>query len=72
MARVIATDDCMKALSDVLEWYGGIGTTTEYPVARAFSSVRQAGIAEGTRQAQKITVALSLLGTEFAAWRKWE
>ena len=71
LARVIATDDCMKAISDVLEWYGGIGTTTEYPIARAFSAVRQAGIAEGTRHAQKITVALTLLGTEFAAWRKW-
>ncbi len=72
LCRVIATDDCMKALSDVLEWYGGIGTTTEYPIGRAYSAVRQAGIAEGTRHAQRITVALSLLGTEFAAWRKWE
>ncbi len=71
LVRTIATDDCMKALSDVLEWYGGIGTTAEYSVYRAFNTVRQAGIAEGTRHAQRITVALSLLGGEFAAWRKW-
>jgi acyl-CoA dehydrogenase len=72
MAKLIASDDCMKAVSDVLEWFGGIGTTTEYPIARAFSSLRQVPIAEGTRHAQKLVVALSLLGTEFAPWRKWE
>ena len=72
LCRVLATDDCVKAVSDVLEWFGGIGTTTEYPIERAYRFVRQAGIAEGTKHAQKITVALALLGSEFAAWRKWE
>ena len=72
LVRAVATDDCTKALSDVLEWYGGLGTTVEYPISRAFATVRQLGIAEGTRQAQKITVALNLLGIEFAAWKKFE
>ena len=72
LCRAIATDDCLKAVSDVLEWYGGIGTTAEYPIQRTFNLVRQLGIAEGTRHAQKIVVALGLLGSEFAAWRKWE
>ena len=72
MAKLLASDDCMRTVSDVLEWFGGIGTTTEYPIARAFSSLRQAPIAEGTRHAQKLVVALSLLGMEFAPWRKWE
>lgn len=71
-AKLVASEHCVKAVSDVLEWYGGLGTTTEYDVQQVFRIVRQAVIAEGTRSAQKIVIALQLLGREFVPWEKWE
>ena len=71
-AKLVASESCMKAISDVLEWFGGMGTTTDYDVQQAFRTTRQAIVAEGTRNAQKIVIALQLLGSDFAAWRKWE
>jgi acyl-CoA dehydrogenase len=71
-AKLVASEHCVKAVSDVLEWYGGLGTTTEYDVQQVFRVVRQAVIAEGTRSAQKIVIALQLLGREFVPWEKWE
>jgi alkylation response protein AidB-like acyl-CoA dehydrogenase len=59
----------MKAISDVLEWFGGLGTTTEFEIQQGFKTVRQAIIAEGTRNAQKIVIAMQLLGREFTPWR---
>jgi len=71
-AKLVASENCMKAISDVVEWFGGMGTTTDYDVQQAFRTTRQAIVAEGTRNAQKIVIALQLLGSDFAAWRKWD
>jgi acyl-CoA dehydrogenase len=71
-AKLVASESCTKAISDIVEWFGGMGTTTDYDIQQAFRMARQQAIAEGTRNAQKIVIALQLLGSEFAAWRKWE
>jgi alkylation response protein AidB-like acyl-CoA dehydrogenase len=55
----------VKAVSDVLEWYGGLGTTTEYDIQQLFRFVRQFVIAEGTKNAQKTVIVNTLLGKEF-------
>jgi acyl-CoA dehydrogenase len=65
-AKLAASEHCLKAVSDVLEWYGGFGTTTEYEIQHIFRFVRQWVIAEGTKNAQKIVIATSLLGREFS------
>jgi acyl-CoA dehydrogenase len=69
-AKLVASEGCMKAISDAVEWFGGMGTTTDYEVQQAFRMARQQAIAEGTRNTQKIVIALQLLGSEFTAWRK--
>jgi alkylation response protein AidB-like acyl-CoA dehydrogenase len=66
IAKLAASEHCVKAVSDVLEWYGGLGTTTEYDIQQAFRIVRQAVIAEGTKGAQKIVIAMQLLGREYS------
>ena len=66
IAKLAASEHCVKAVSDVLEWYGGLGTTTEYDVQHVFRIVRQAVIAEGTKNAQKIVITRQLLGKEFS------
>ena len=71
-AKLVASEHCVKAVSDILEWYGGVGTTTEYDIQHVFRTVRQAVIAEGTKNTQKIVIALQLLGREFTAWQRWE
>ncbi|HXX73200.1 MAG TPA: acyl-CoA dehydrogenase family protein [Candidatus Acidoferrales bacterium] len=67
VAKLTASEHCVKAVSDVLEWYGGLGTTTEYDIQQVFRFCRQFVIAEGTRHAQKIVIAMQLLGREFSA-----
>jgi alkylation response protein AidB-like acyl-CoA dehydrogenase len=49
-----------------------MGATTDYDIQQALRMARQQAIAEGTRNAQKVVIALQLVGSEFAAWRKWE
>ncbi len=71
VAKLVASEHCTKAITDVLEWYGGLGTTTDYEIQQAFRSTRQAVIAEGTRNAQRIVISLDLLGREYAPWRDW-
>jgi acyl-CoA dehydrogenase len=66
-AKLVASELCVKAVSDVLEWYGGAGTTTEYDIEHVFRIVRQAVIAEGTKNAQKLVIAMQLLGRDFSA-----
>ena len=72
LAKNRDSEGCLKATSDVVEWFGGMGTTTDYEVQQAFRTARQAVIAEGTRSAQKIVIALQLLGSEFTAWKRWD
>lgn len=67
IAKLAASEHCVKAVSDVLEWYGGLGTTTEYDIQQVFRFCRQFVIAEGTRHAQKIVISMQLLGREFSA-----
>ena len=66
IAKLAASEHCVKAVSDVLEWYGGLGTTTEYDIQHIFRIVRQAVIAEGTRNAQKIVITRQLLGKDYS------
>ena len=66
VAKLTASEHCVKAVSDVLEWYGGLGTTTEYDIQQVFRFCRQFVIAEGTRHAQKIVIAMQLLGREYS------
>jgi acyl-CoA dehydrogenase len=66
IAKLAASEHCVKAVSDVLEWYGGLGTTTEYDIQHVFRIVRQAVIAEGTKNAQKLVIAMALLGREYS------
>jgi acyl-CoA dehydrogenase len=66
IAKLAASEHCVKAVSDVLEWYGGLGTTTEYDIQHVFRIVRQAVIAEGTKNAQKIVIAMQLLGRGYS------
>ena len=66
VAKLTASEHCVKAVSDILEWYGGLGTTTEYDIQQVFRFCRQFVIAEGTRHAQKIVIAMQLLGREYS------
>ena len=68
IAKLVASELCVKTVSDVLEWYGGLGTTTEYDIQQVYRTVRQTVIAEGTRHAQKIVIAMQLLGRDFTSW----
>jgi len=66
IAKLASSEHCVNAVSDVLEWYGGFGTTTEYDIQHIFRIVRQAVIAEGTKNAQKLVIAMQLLGREYS------
>lgn len=68
-AKLVASMDCGKACIDVMNWHGATGTTTEFDVHMAVRNAFGMGMAEGTMEAQKLTIGMSLLGREYAPYR---
>lgn len=60
MAKLKATETCMKVTTDSLQILGGVGYTTEFPVERYMRDAKVLQIVEGTNQIQKIVIAREL------------
>jgi alkylation response protein AidB-like acyl-CoA dehydrogenase len=69
-AKLLASVDCLKAVTDATLWYGAMGLTTELDAHFALRSVLGATIAEGTVEAQKIAIGSLLLGRGFSSVRE--
>lgn len=69
-AKLLASLDCLRAVTDATMWYGAMGLTTELDAHLALRSVLGACIAEGTVEAQKIALGRLLLGREFSSVRE--
>ena len=57
MAKLKATDVCMKAAVDAVQIHGAVGITSEYPVERFLRDAKILQIVEGTNQIQKLVIA---------------
>ena len=60
MAKLKATDVCMKVATDAVQIHGGVGCTAEYPVERFMRDAKILQIVEGTNQIQKVVIARHL------------
>ncbi|HYT82143.1 MAG TPA: acyl-CoA dehydrogenase family protein [Gemmatimonadales bacterium] len=62
MAKLYASELCMRASTKAVQLHGGYGYTTEYPVERMMRDAKICEIGEGTSEIQRIVIARQLLG----------
>src|SRR5206468_12489175 len=62
MAKLYASELCMRATIKAVQLHGGYGYTTEYPVERMMRDAKICEIGEGTSEIQRIVIARQLLG----------
>ncbi len=60
MAKLLATDTCMRVTTDAIQVLGGSGYVRDYPVERYFREAKVLQIVEGTNQVQRMVIARHL------------
>ena len=60
MAKLFASELCMKATTQAIQLMGGVGYTDEYPVERMFRDAKVCEIGEGTSEIQRLVIARHL------------
>ena len=60
MAKLFATDACMKVTTDAVQVFGGAGYVKDWPVERYFREAKALQIVEGTNQIQRMVIAKHL------------
>jgi butyryl-CoA dehydrogenase len=66
MAKLYASEMCMRVTTKAVQLHGGYGYTTEYPVERMMRDAKVNEIGEGTSEIQRMVIARDLL-KDFAA-----
>jgi alkylation response protein AidB-like acyl-CoA dehydrogenase len=61
MAKLFASELCMKATIQAVQVMGGAGYTDEYPVERMLRDAKVCEIGEGTSEIQKIVIGRHLV-----------
>src|SRR5881397_1432304 len=62
MAKLYASELCMRATTKAVQLHGVYGYTTEYPVERMMRDAKICEIGEGTSEIQRVVIARQLLG----------
>ena len=62
MAKLYASELCMRVTIKAVQLHGGYGYTTEYAVERMMRDAKVCEIGEGTSEIQRIVIARELLG----------
>ncbi|GAA4354653.1 acyl-CoA dehydrogenase family protein [Angustibacter luteus] len=60
MAKLFATDTCMKVTTDAVQVLGGAGYVRDFPVERWFREAKVLQIVEGTNQVQRLVIGRHL------------
>ncbi len=60
MAKLIASDNAMKATVEAIQVLGGYGYVNEYPVERMMRDAKITQIYEGTNEIQRVVIARSM------------
>jgi len=61
MAKLIASDTCMRVTTDMVQVLGGAGYVADYPVERYMREAKVLQIVEGTNQIQRLVIGRALL-----------
>lgn len=62
MAKLYASEVCVRVSSDAIQVFGGYGFTKDYPVEKYFRDSKLCTIGEGTSEIQQMVIARQLLG----------
>jgi len=57
IAKLFATDMCMRVTTDAVQIFGGYGYMTEFPVEKFMRDAKLLQIYEGTNQIQRLVIA---------------
>jgi alkylation response protein AidB-like acyl-CoA dehydrogenase len=57
IAKLFASEICMRATDQAIQIHGGYGYMKEYPVERFFRDAKLMEIGEGTSEIQRIVIA---------------
>lgn len=60
MAKLFATDTCMRVTTDAVQVLGGAGYVADWPVERYFREAKVLQIVEGTNQVQRLVIGRHL------------
>ncbi len=60
IAKLVATDACMKVTTDAVQVLGGYGYTRDFPVERYMREAKVMQIFEGTNQIQRLVISRHL------------
>jgi alkylation response protein AidB-like acyl-CoA dehydrogenase len=61
MAKLVATDTCMRVTTDMVQVLGGAGYVADFPVERYMREAKALQIVEGTNQIQRLVIGRALL-----------
>jgi alkylation response protein AidB-like acyl-CoA dehydrogenase len=61
MAKLVASDTCMRVTTDMVQVLGGAGYVQDYPVERYMREAKVLQIVEGTNQIQRLVIGRALL-----------
>lgn len=61
MAKLFASDVCMKVATDAVQIFGGYGYMRDYPIEKFMRDAKITQIYEGTNQIQRSIIALNLI-----------
>ncbi len=62
MAKLFASEACVRAANNALQVFGGYGYIDEYPVGKMLRDARVMTLYEGTSQIQKLVIGRALTG----------
>jgi alkylation response protein AidB-like acyl-CoA dehydrogenase len=61
MAKLYASEVCVKAASEAVQIHGGYGFTKDFPVEKFYRDSKLCTIGEGTSEIQKLVIARKIL-----------
>lgn len=61
MAKMFASEACVKIANDAVQIHGGYGYTKEFPVEKFYRDAKLCTIGEGTTEIQKLVIARNIL-----------
>jgi hypothetical protein len=61
MAKMYASEMCVKIASEAVQIHGGYGFTKDYPVEKFYRDAKLCTIGEGTTEIQKVVISRNLL-----------
>jgi len=61
MAKMYASEACVKVANEAVQIHGGYGYTKDFPVEKFYRDAKLCTIGEGTTEIQKIVIAKNIL-----------